>query len=80
VAAQRETEQNEQKMRILFLVLICKSRFKGTAMQLQLDDIGDSKRVRWHIGEVVKAAHEVALLSGAGAESFGRCRRAWTRG
>ena len=32
-----------------------------------------AKRSHRHIGAVVKAAHELALLSDAGAESFGRC-------
>src|SRR5207245_1418017 len=36
---------------VLFDILIGKSRFKGAAMQVQLDDIGDSERMWWQIGE-----------------------------
>jgi hypothetical protein len=35
----------------LFDILIGKSRFKGAAMQIYLDDIRDGERVRWQIGE-----------------------------
>ena len=38
-------------IRVLFGILIGQSRFKGAAMQIQLDDIGDSERVWGQIGE-----------------------------
>jgi len=108
-------------IRVLFHILVGKRRFKGTTMQIHLDDIRDGERMWWHIGEeefvddartrdpnpallvadwmrrhhhaaphalgshghvraVIEAAHQLALLSDAGAESFGRCRRACTSG
>src|SRR5260370_7954642 len=35
----------------MFDILIGKSRFKGAAVQIQLDDIGDGERLWWQIGE-----------------------------